>query len=446
MDGTPSRNQPWTRVLVIVAVLLLSIWSGRQLFLDGANFVVQSMLDPFWFPQPTPRRFFAVIWSTGALRLLGLVDTDAVALGTLLFGGAVYALILVPVLAICRSGLDDALRHALLAILLSATLMLANFPVTELLFALAMTTLFTLYTLHPADDPKGWKRLAAAFFLIASYETIILSNIVLVLAASRSEARDGRAGWVRRATLGLLCFGPLFQIGFYLVNPDPSGGGILNAHVILLAALLGGQLLLSLIAIRLFQHRPAITVALAAAAFLLPIALLLLGQGLYLRTRLFQYAYPSRIYTVSLSILIAMAPLLLDQRLWSWPRRGLDWLGGSLRGLSLTMVALFAGTGILSSIDAYRYRSGLEQTLSRLSGIVLDVSACDLCTEPQRFGLPDLGYPWIWTLYSMAHTMRRQDQPAVVLIVPGALTGEDISQAEVERFYAREAARRRPPG
>lgn len=446
MDGTQSRNQPWGRALVIAAVLLLSTWSGRQLFLDGANFVVQPLLDPFWFPQPTPRRFFAVLWSTGALRLLGQVDPDAVVLGTILFGAAAYALILLPVVAICRSGLDDALRHALLAIFLSATLMLANFPVTELLFALAMTTLFTLYTLHPAADPKGWKRLGAAFFLVASYETIVLSNIVLALAASRGGAQNGRAGWVRRTTLGLLCFGPLFQIGFYLINPEPSGGGVLNAHVIALAALLGGQLLLSLIAIRLLQHRPAIVIALAAAAFLLPVALLLLGQGLYLRTRLFQYAYPSRIYTVVLSILIAMAPLLLDPRLWSLPRRGLDWLGGSLRGLSLTMVALFAGTGILSSIDAYRYRSGLERRLSQLSGIVQEVSACDLCAEPERFGVPDLGYPWIWTLYSMAHTMRRQDQPAVVLIIPGALTGEDISQAEVERFYAREAAQRRPPG
>lgn len=446
MNGMPSRDQAWARALAIAAVLLLSTWSGRQLFLDGANFVVQPLLDPFWFPQPTPRRFFAVLWSTGALRLLGLIDPDAVVPGTMLFGAAVYALILVPVVAICRSGLDDALRHALLAVFLSGTLLLANFPVTELLFALALTTLFTLYTLHPADDPKGWKRLAAAFFLVASYETIVLSNIVLALAARRSGAQDGSAGWVRRATLGLLCFGPLFQIGFYLVNPEPSGGDVLNAHVIVLAALLGGQLLLSLVAIRLLQRRPVIVIALAAAVFVLPVALLLVGQGLYLRTRLFQYAYPSRVYTVGLSILIAMAPLLLDQRRWSWPRRGLDWLGGSLRGLSLTMVALFAGTSILSSVDAYRYRSGLEKTLSRLSGILLDVSACDLCMEPRRFGLPDLGYPWIWTLYSMAHTMRRQDQPAVVLIVPEALTDEDISRAEVERFYAREAAQRRPPG
>lgn len=45
---------------ILMLVLLLSAIAGRQLFMDGATDVVQTLQNPVWFPsdQETPRRFF----------------------------------------------------------------------------------------------------------------------------------------------------------------------------------------------------------------------------------------------------------------------------------------------------------------------------------------------------------------------------------------------------
>ena len=51
--------------VLIVFVLFVSALAGRQFFMDGTNFIVQSFLDPFWYPgagcgtfcQPCDNRF-----------------------------------------------------------------------------------------------------------------------------------------------------------------------------------------------------------------------------------------------------------------------------------------------------------------------------------------------------------------------------------------------------
>ena len=50
IDGT-------VHAVLIVFVLVVSALAGRQFFMDGTNFIVQSFLDPLWYPgdQETPR-------------------------------------------------------------------------------------------------------------------------------------------------------------------------------------------------------------------------------------------------------------------------------------------------------------------------------------------------------------------------------------------------------
>ena len=69
-----SEDDGTVHAVLIVFVLVVSALAGRQFFMDGTNFIVQSFLDPFWYPgdQETPRRFFAVVWTTAPVRLIGI--------------------------------------------------------------------------------------------------------------------------------------------------------------------------------------------------------------------------------------------------------------------------------------------------------------------------------------------------------------------------------------
>jgi len=106
---------------------------------DGILFVEESLLNRGWFPQPTPRRFFAVLWTTGAVRLLGLIDPTQIEFGSILFGIFGYLQILLPTALILRSSLAAATKFLLLSLFLSATVISSNFIVSESLFLLALT-------------------------------------------------------------------------------------------------------------------------------------------------------------------------------------------------------------------------------------------------------------------------------------------------------------------
>jgi hypothetical protein len=87
IDLTSADNARNVTILsLLCGALALSILAGRQLAGDGILFVEESLLNPGWFPQPTPRRLFAVLWTTGAVRLLGLIDPTQIEFGSILFG------------------------------------------------------------------------------------------------------------------------------------------------------------------------------------------------------------------------------------------------------------------------------------------------------------------------------------------------------------------------
>src|SRR4030081_4020487 len=178
---------------LIVFVLVVSALAGRQFFMDGTNFIVQSFLDPFWYPgdQETPRRFFAVVWTTAPVRLIGIVFPSQIEIATIAYGITTYSQIGLPLIITLTSKLNAATKSLIITLFVSATIFLANFAATELLLALSLTTLFVVYSLNPSQDPRSFRRLAIGVFLTASYEVVALSNIILAIGTYAS-ARHGR--------------------------------------------------------------------------------------------------------------------------------------------------------------------------------------------------------------------------------------------------------------
>src|SRR6202158_79488 len=147
--------------VLIIFVLVVSALTGRQFFMDGTNFIVQSFLDPFWYPgdQETPRRFFAVVWTTAPVRLIGIFFPSEIEIATIAYGITAYSQIALPLIITITSKLNVATKNLIITLFASATIFLANFAATELLFALSLTTLFVVYSLKPALDPRSFRRL-----------------------------------------------------------------------------------------------------------------------------------------------------------------------------------------------------------------------------------------------------------------------------------------------
>ena len=102
--------------------------------MDGANFVVQFALDPFWYPdgQQTPRRLFAVAWATAPARLVGFLLPSQIRITSLLFGAATYSELALPLIVTINSKLDGVTKSTIVILFVSATCFLANIPVSEL--------------------------------------------------------------------------------------------------------------------------------------------------------------------------------------------------------------------------------------------------------------------------------------------------------------------------
>lgn len=426
----------------LAACLLISVLSGRQLHLDGANYVVQSLLDPLWYPHPTPRRLFAILWSTWPVRLVGLASPDLIALGSFVFGLTSYTLILIPVALVLKARMPASQQAVILIGFLASMVFLTNFIVTELVFALSMTTAFVTLTLDPSLDPRGRWRLLLAVLLLASYETVALTNPLLALGAlvrGRSEQLRSRANRVL-VPLILFCATP-FQIGFFLVNPWPHPGGAKAHFVWMIAGVFTAGLLVLLGVTRLLLTAGWSAAILVLLCFLVPVSMLLLPSMLGLRSRAFRYAYPSRYFSVGVLFVISLLPLLLLPR-FDWPHRVMAWIGTpTLHGLAAAVIAGFGGISVMSSADAVAFRKTFEVELGRLGGM-MSHAQCSVCAAPEDQGHVDVGYNWIWPLYSMAYTMRHQDRPPVILVGPRGIAG-DISEATVVRFLERQKAQRR---
>jgi len=321
-DGT-------VHAVLIVFVLVVSALAGRQFFMDGTNFIVQSFLDPFWYPgdQETPRRFFAVVWTTAPVRLIGFFFPSQIEIATIAYGITTYSQIGLPLIITITSKLNVATKSLIITLFVSATIFLANFAATELLFALSLTTLFVVYSLDPALDPRSFRRLAIGFFLAASYEVVALSNVILAIGTYAS-ARHGKGSMKNRGALvAVLLIALPFQLICHFSETTVPSEGVFHWFVFAISGVFITGLLVAALSFKLLERRSFLRAVVVFVAFAIPISLLFIPDLIGLRTRQFRFAYPSRIYSAGITLVIATLPILLNHDLLRWPSRVMDWFG-----------------------------------------------------------------------------------------------------------------------
>jgi hypothetical protein len=437
-----TKDAGTAQVVPIIFVLIVSALAGRQFFMDGATSVVQSFLDPFWYPadQDTPRRFFAVVWTTAPVRLIGLLFPSQIQIATFVYGVLAYCQIALPLIIIIRSGLNASTRSLLVALFVSATIFLANFAATELLFALGLTTVFVVYSLDEERDPQALRRLFIGFLLLASYEIVALSNIILAIGINAGRRSKKDSFNKDLALFAVLVLALPFQIICHFGETTPPGHDALHWFVFEISGIFIAALVVGAIYFKLVGEHFVLRTVPTFIAFAIPLSILIVPELTGLRTREFQYAYPSRIYSAGITALIASLPIILNRDLIEWPSRFLDWFGERpLRDLAMTLLAGFYGVSIAASLDAFLYQLRLDKELSQYSGFV-SVENCDFCAEPAKFGLPDLSHAPVWPAYGMAYTLRHPELPAVVTF--GRDGTSDISRELVDTFMARQLALR----
>jgi hypothetical protein len=416
---------------LVVAVLAVAGLSGRALYMDGAHHVIHSMFYRDWFPQPTPRRFFAIIWNTGLIRLG--VKPGQIDLAALLYSFTALTELALPAAAIAWSRIRQPVKSLFAAFYFSAILILGNFAVAESLFAIALTTIFSVYTLDPESDPRGLRRLTAAILLAASYESIALSNLFLALCCWYESREGSTSSFMRWTLIGVLCLGPIFQGVWYWINPNPRAG--IGVFVVIVAV--GEFLLLLLIAayFKLVENKPVLRQVALILAFAGPPCLLVLPAFLHMRSDLFRFGYPSRFYGMAAMGAIALLPVLANIRFARFPSKFMEWYGRRpANDLGLAMCLLFCGLTMVTALDTFSFRLQMQKYFSGLSGIV-PLSQCDFCLRPERYGVADLGYPWTWEEYSMAYSMHvRNGRPVVILT---QYPDFPFSRPQLEAFIAK---------
>jgi hypothetical protein len=429
--------------VALFVVITISALSGRQLFMDGANFVVQLALDPLWYPddQETPRRLFAVMWTTAPVRLLGFLCDCRFELLALLFGVAAYLQLILPLIVIVHSKLTEIIKSTILILFVSATCFLANIPATELLFALGLTTIFVTYALDPSQDPKLNYRLVVGLLLMASYEVVALSNIALAIGTYVST-HPQQASKKKYALAGVLSLALPFQMICRFLEPTTPGEGVLHWFTLAISGVFVLTLFIGAAFFRFIGPSNVVRAGAIFVSFAIPLTFLLIPDLVGIRTRAFQYAYASRIYSAGITLVIATLPIILNRGLILWPSRILDWFGERpLRDFSLAMLAGFCGVSLLASFDAYFYRVRLDEELAQLSGFV-STESCGFCLEPTQFGLPNLSYSGIMPVYSMAHTLRHPELPPVIVFRQDDI-GRYVSREQIEMFMSHQPVARR---
>jgi len=429
-------------VVLVMVVLILAAFSGRAFYMDGVHYAVQSMLRWNWFPQPTPRRFFAIIYDTGLLRIASLAAPRQVEVAALLYGLTAFSKIVIPAAVIAWSHVREPIKSVLTAVFFSAVLIMSNFSVSESLFALGLTTIFTVYTLDPSVDPRGFRRLVVAVLLIASYESVVLSNILLAISFWRASRTDGMTTRIRWALIGTLFIALPFQLTLYLINSSPNVSAGSDPFLMVLVGLHASVLLISAVYFRVVRRSVLFRYTALALAFFMPISLFYFPLFLHLRSDLFRFSYPSRVYALAATGVIALLPLLGDIRLWSIPTKVVDWFGvRALKDLAVAMCALFCGLTVLSTRDTFAFCSSMEKQFASMSGRI-PLAQCKFCLNPEAFGVANLGYPWTWEEYSMAYSLHMRNRPALVVITnereqPFSVSEADtfIAALDSERHY-----------
>jgi hypothetical protein len=427
--------------VTITLVLIVSAIAGRQFFMDGASSVVQSFLDPLWYPpdQETPRRFFAVLWTTAPVRLIGLFFPSQIQIATFAYGVVTYCQIALPAIIIINSRLNVPTKSLLVTLFISATIFLSNFAATELLFALGLTTIFVVYSLDAERDPRAFRRLLIGFLLLASYEIVALSNIMLAIGVYTGR-RSKKVSSKELALVAILVLALPFQIICHYGETTRPGHDAFHWFVFAISGIFIAALLVGAIYFKLVGENFVLRTAAPFVAFAVPLCILIVPELIGLRTREFQYAYPSRIYSAGIVALIASLPIILNRDLVEWPSRFFDWFGERpLRDLAITLLAAFYGVSIAASLDAFRYQLRLDKELSQYSGFV-SVESCSFCAEPTKFGLPNLSHPPVWPAYGMAHTLMHPELPPVVTF--GQDGTSDVPRELVDAFMARQLALR----
>jgi hypothetical protein len=431
-------------VALFVVVLIISALSGRHLFMDGANFVVQLTLAPCWYPadQETPRRLFAVAWATAPARLIGFLFPSQIRITSLLFAVAAYSELVLPLIVTVNSKLNGVTKSTIIILFVSATFFLANIPATELVFALGLTTIFVVYALDPAQDPKMHYRLVVGLLLMASYEIVALSNIVLAIGTCISARYEQGTRTKNYALAGILGLALPFQIICRYLEPITPGEGVFHWFTFAICGIFVSTLFLGAIFFKFIGAGNVLRASAILVSFAIPLTLLLIPDLIGVRTRAFQYAYPSRIYSAGITLVIATFPVILNRDLILWPSRMLDWFGERpLRDLSFAVLAGFCGISLVASSDAYFYRVRLDEELARLSGFV-STESCRFCLEPTKFGLPNLSYPGIMPVYSMAHTLRHPELPPVIVFKQDDIDLY-VSREQMEAFMSHQLGARR---
>jgi hypothetical protein len=82
------------------------------------------------------------------------------------------------------------------------------------------------------------------------------------------------------------------------------------------------------------------------------------------------------------------------------------------------------------------YRVRLEKELSLHAGFE-SVSNCAFCSQPTKFGLPDLSHPPDWPAYSTAHTLKHPELPPVVMFSQDG--SSNVSMEKIDAFMAHQA-------
>jgi hypothetical protein len=336
--------------------------------------------------------------------------------------------------------LNAPTKSLLVILFISATIFLSNFAATELLFALGLTTVFVVYSLDAERDPRGFRRLLIGFLLLASYEIVALSNIMLAIGIYTGRRSKKISFNKELALFAVLVLALPFQIVCHFGEATRPGHDAFHWFVFAISGTFIAALLVGAIYFKLVGENFVLRTAAPFLAFAVPLCILIIPELIGLRTREFQYAYPSRIYSAGIVALIASLPIILDRDLVEWPSRFFDWFGERpLRDLAITLLAGFYGVSIAASLDAFRYQLRLDKELSQYSGLV-SVESCSFCVEPTKFGLPNLSHTPVWPAYGIAHTLMHPELPPVVTFAQGG-TG-DVPRELVDTFLARQLALR----
>src|SRR6267378_542907 len=99
------------------------------------------------------RRFFAVVWTTAPVRLIGILFPSQIEIAIIAYGITTYSQIALPLIITITSKLNVATKSLIIILFVSATIFLANFAATELFSSRRATRLSRFQTLYWPLEP-----------------------------------------------------------------------------------------------------------------------------------------------------------------------------------------------------------------------------------------------------------------------------------------------------